>query len=66
MGTRCSASGRTVAYDSGTGAKAWAAHYGNVANGSSFAYAVAVSLDGSTVFVTGQSINHFTTVAYSS
>ena len=56
----------TVAYGSGTGTRAWLARYGDVAKGASYANSIAVSPDGSEVFVTGQNINYLTTVAYSS
>ena len=56
----------TVAYDSGTGARVWVARYGDTALGASYAYGLAVSPDGSKVFVTGASINNLTTLAYRS
>jgi DNA-binding beta-propeller fold protein YncE len=60
----------TEAYDSATGAGLWAASYHGPGTGSDRALAVAVSPDGSEVFVTGQSSNGtgsttgFATVAY--
>jgi hypothetical protein len=36
----------TLAYSSGTGAQAWVARFGNVANGSSYANSIAVAPDG--------------------
>jgi PQQ-like domain len=56
----------TVAYDAGTGARAWAAHYGDAALGASYAYGLAVSPDGSKVFVTGGNLSYLTTLAYRS
>jgi DNA-binding beta-propeller fold protein YncE len=57
----------TVAYLAGTGARSWTARYGGPKT-ASFAGAIAVSPDGSKVFVTGDTdgLHRMTTVAYSS
>ncbi len=59
----------TVAYDAGTGALRWGMRYNGPANQSDYAVAVAVSGDGSKVFVTGSSARvsldlDWATVAY--
>jgi hypothetical protein len=60
----------TVAYDAATGARRWVARYtGSAATGDSTASSVAVSPDGSTVFVTGSaatttSVRDYATIAY--
>lgn len=60
----------TVAYDAATGARLWVARYNGRANGSDDARSVAVSPDGSRVFVTGSSYGgtvtrtDYVTVAY--
>ena len=59
----------TVAYNAATGARLWARRYNSPGNGDDFAYSVAASPDGSTVFVTGlgQGIStgqDYATVAY--
>lgn len=56
----------TLAYDAGTGAQQWLTRTGNVTKGASSAYAIAVSPDGSKLFVTGQDVSNLTTVAYGS
>lgn len=54
----------TVAYDSGTGAQLWVARYGQPAKEAAYGVSVAVSPDSSKVFVTGDTGNDGTTVAY--
>ena len=53
------ASYATVAYNAITGAQLWAKRYGTPADGDSFAAEVAVSPNGKTVFVTGNSANSY-------
>ena len=60
----------TVAYNAITGAQLWVARYGGIADGGSYASSLAVSRDGTKVFVTGESIGtndgyDYATVAYS-
>jgi DNA-binding beta-propeller fold protein YncE len=59
----------TVAYNAVTGAQLWVARYGGVTGGGSYASSVAVSRNGTKVFVTGESIGtndgyDYATVAY--
>jgi outer membrane protein assembly factor BamB len=56
----------TVAYDSGTGAQLWAARYGQPAIAPAYGVSVAVSPDSAQVFVTGDTGNDGTTIAYNS
>jgi DNA-binding beta-propeller fold protein YncE len=59
----------TIAYESSTGAQLWARRYNGPANGDDYGETVAVSPDGSKVFVTGSSdgkttLRDYATVAY--
>jgi hypothetical protein len=59
----------TIAYDAATGIQLWLKRYAGPAGGDDIARALGVSLDGSTVFVTGESLgstsgNDYGTVAY--
>ena len=61
----------TVAYDSATGARLWAARYNGPANGYEWAHSLAVSGDGTKVFITGESeareernTHDYATIAY--
>jgi WD40 repeat protein len=59
----------TVAYDASTGAQRWAKRYNGPGNYADEAYGLGMSPDGSTVFVTGQSIGSdggydYATVSY--
>src|SRR6266568_2980765 len=55
----------TVAYNAATGARLWTARYNGPGNGGDGAASVAVSPDGATVFVTGESHGDYGTLAYS-
>ena len=60
----------TVAYDAGNGDQRWAARYNGPGNGDDEATSLAISSDGSTVFVTGSSESapngsvYYVTIAY--
>jgi DNA-binding beta-propeller fold protein YncE len=59
----------TVAYNSATGAQLWVANYTSTLSGApvqynDVAYAIAVSPDGTKVYVTGKSRGAFATIAY--
>src|SRR5206468_2755323 len=59
----------TLAYDAGTGALVWKKRYNGPGNATDAASALALSPDGTKVFVTGYSfatatLNDFTTIAY--
>src|SRR5581483_4412543 len=59
----------TVAYDATTGARQWVKRYNGEANGTDDAYDLAVSPDGSQLFVTGRSLgsgsgDDYATVSY--
>jgi hypothetical protein len=60
----------TVAYDGSTGTERWVAHYNGPGDGTDLSWALGVSPDGSTVFVTGESVGEtgydYATVAYRS
>jgi DNA-binding beta-propeller fold protein YncE len=58
----------TIAYDAFSGAISWVARYDGPGSGGDAAYAIAVSPDGASLFVTGESVDSSTdyaTVAYS-
>jgi outer membrane protein assembly factor BamB len=60
----------TVAYNAATGAQLWVKRYDGFGSGGNYAHSVAVSPDGTTVFVTGYSLGtnngyDYATVAYS-
>jgi WD40 repeat protein len=54
----------TVAFDSRTGAMLWARRYNGNRNLDDYGESIAVSPDGSTVFVTGSSDENYATIAY--
>jgi DNA-binding beta-propeller fold protein YncE len=68
MGTSSGSDYATVAYSAGTGAQLWVKRYNGLANSHDYAYSVAVSPDGTRVFVTGEASGvtsqDYTTVAY--
>jgi len=55
----------TLGYDAATGRLLWVRRYNFAGSGDDFANAVAVSPDGTTVYVTGDSSGDYATVAYS-
>ena len=54
----------TIAYDSVTGSRVWVRRYKSAENGNDLGYALGVSPDGITVFVTGSSNTGTQTIAY--
>lgn len=59
----------TLAYDSATGAQLWVSRYNGPVNQSDIPFAIGVSPDGSTVYVTGESVGannvfDYVTIAY--
>jgi outer membrane protein assembly factor BamB len=70
LGTPTGEDYATVAYNAATGAQLWAARYDGFGSGGNYARSVAVSPDGKTVLVTGESLGtsngyDYATVAYS-
>lgn len=57
----------TVSFDASTGKQLWAETYDGPGHGTDIAFALAVSPDGTQVYVTGTSVKHgydFTTIDY--